>query len=169
MTARTREGYREIALGDPELPPAPVDRSLGSPTVTSRAPEPRDAPGSPPPASAARRVLAVLVALQGALLVVVAALYLVQLATGEPRSVPGAVGILLLAGLGGLGLLAVGRALLRGRRWGRSPALVTQLIVLPVALASFPDGWYVGGPLLVWAVAVLVLLFVPSVSDELRD
>ena len=137
--------------------------------MTSRAPDPGDPHGTEPPVSWARRVVAALVALQGALLVAVAALYLVQLATGEPRSVPGAVGILLLAGLSGLGLLAVGRALLRGRRWGRSPALVTQLIVVPVALASFPDGWYVGGPLLVSAVAVLVLLFVPSVSNELRD
>jgi hypothetical protein len=43
------------------------------------------------------------------------------------------------------------------------------MIFIPVAVASFPDGWFVGGPLLVWAVAVTVLLFVPSVSSVLED
>jgi hypothetical protein len=106
---------------------------------------------------------------QGALLMAVAVFYLIELVVGEPRSVPGAVGILLLAGAAGFGLLLVARGLLAGRRWGRSPALVTQLMIIPVALASFPTGWYVGAPLLVWAVAVTVLLFLPVVTQGFED
>jgi hypothetical protein len=142
-------------------------------SVTPRTPaEPE---GARPPAEqravgrSARRLLAVLVALQGGLLVAVAVFYIIEVVIGEPRSVPGAVGILLMAGAAGFGLLLVARGLLARRRWGRSPALVTQLMIIPVALASFPTGWYIGGPLLVWAVAVIVLLFLPAVTDGFED
>jgi hypothetical protein len=130
------------------------------------------APGrvpAPRPTPRALTAVAVLVGLQGLMLVAVALYSLVALVVDTPRNVSGALGILVLAALGGVGLLAVARALLAARRWGRAPALVTQLIFIPVALGSFPDGWYVGGPLLVWALAVTVLLFVPPVSAVLDD
>ncbi|GAA5010065.1 hypothetical protein [Kitasatospora paranensis] len=65
------------------------------------------------------------------------------------RSEAGAV-VLLLMGV--LPLLA-GRALLRGSRWGRSPALLTHSICLPVAYYM----WQVGGAMTGAAVAVAAL------------
>ncbi|MFD9130545.1 hypothetical protein [Kitasatospora sp. NPDC059571] len=82
------------------------------------------------------------------------------------RSEAGAV-VLLVMGL--LPLLA-GRALLRGRRWGRSPAVLTHSICLPVAYYM----WQVGGAMTAAAVATaalglagIVALLNPSVTRTL--
>ena len=75
-----------------------------------------------------------------------------------------------LAAVSAVGLWLVARGLFRGRRWARSPALVTNLLVLPVAVGLVQGGrWYVGGPLLCWALAVLVLLFAPATSAALDE
>jgi hypothetical protein len=138
--------------------------------VTGTSDAPSGAAASPRrPGGRALATVALLVAMQGALLVAVALFYLVALVIARPDNVAAAVGILVLAALGGIGLVLVARGLYVGRRWGRAPALVTQMIFIPVALGSFPQGWYVGAPLLVWAIAVTVLLFVPSVSEALED
>jgi fatty acid desaturase len=76
--------------------------------------------------------------------------------------------VLTLVGAIGLGL--VGRGLYRRRRWARAPALVTNLLVLPVAFDLTRGGrWYVGVPLLLLAVVVLVLLFVRPTDEALQE
>jgi hypothetical protein len=61
-------------------------------------------------------------------------------------------------------VLAAGRALMLGKRWGRGLAVVTELLLLPVA-------WYLavgshqpafGIPVGVVALTVLILLFSPA-------
>jgi hypothetical protein len=75
-----------------------------------------------------------------------------------------------LALVAAAGLALVARALLAGRRWARSPALVTNLLVVPVAVGLLQGGrWYVGIPLLALAVGVVVLLFHPATSAALAD
>ncbi|MEO7981520.1 MAG: hypothetical protein ABI807_11615 [Sporichthyaceae bacterium] len=75
---------------------------------------------------------------------------------------------LALVAAAGLGLVA--RGLRAGRRWARSPALVTNLLVLPVAVGLLQGGrWYVGLPLLLLGLAVLVLLFLPSTAAALDE
>jgi hypothetical protein len=127
----------------------------------------------PPPAPARPTPLVVLVGLvaaQGVGLAGLAVFFLVELVVSIPLSVPRAVMAALLTLLAGLGLLAVARGLLHRRRWARAPALVTQLIVLPVGAGLVQGGrWYVGVPLIGWAFGVLVLLFTPAVSDALED
>jgi hypothetical protein len=128
--------------------------------------EPPTAPARPTPLV----VLAALVAAQGIGLAGLAVFFLVELVVSTPLSVPRAVMAALLTLLAGLGLLAVARGLHRRRRWARAPALVTQLIVLPVGVGLVQGGrWYVGVPLIGWALGVLVLLFAPAVSDALED
>jgi uncharacterized membrane protein (DUF2068 family) len=110
------------------------------------------------------------VGLQGALLVGIAVFYVVELfvatATDTTRALVSA-GLALLAGIG---LVLVARGLWQGRRWARSPALVTNLILLPVAVGLLQGGrWYAGIPLLVAAVAVVVLLFSSSVNATLEE
>jgi uncharacterized membrane protein YoaK (UPF0700 family) len=100
----------------------------------------------------------------------VAAFYLVELVVATADDALRAVvsALLALAAAAGLGLVA--RGLLRRRGWARSPALVTNLLVLPVAVGLLQGGrWYVGVPLLVWAVAVLGLLFAPGTAAELDE
>ncbi len=72
--------------------------------------------------------------------------------------------------LGAVGLGLVARGLYRRRRWARAPALVTNLLVLPVAFDLTRGGrWYVGVPLLVLAAAVLVLLFARPTDEALQE
>jgi hypothetical protein len=128
--------------------------------------EPPTAPARPTPLV----VLVALVAAQGIGLAGLAVFFLVELVVSTPLSVPRAVTAALLTLLAGLGLVAVARGLHRRRRWARAPALVTQLLVLPVGAGLVQGGrWYVGVPLIGWALGVLVLLFTPAVSDALED
>jgi hypothetical protein len=66
----------------------------------------------------------------------------------------------------GAGLLLVARDLVRRRRWARAPAVTWEVICLPVAYGLFQSGrWYVGLPLAVVALAVLVAVLGSSSAD----
>ncbi len=109
-------------------------------------------------------------ALQALGLAVVAAFYLVEVAVASADDVVRAVVTALLAGLAAAGLALVARALLRARTWARSPALVTNLILVPVAWGLLQGGrWYVGVPLGALALLVIVLLFTPATGAALQD
>lgn len=116
------------------------------------------------------RLVAWLVGAQAVGVAGLAGFYLVELfvATAEDRV--RAVVAMLLALVAAAGLALVARGLFHRRRWARAPALVTNLLVLPVAFDLARGGrWYVGLPLLAWSLAVLVLLFVRSTDAELQD
>ncbi|HSR24153.1 MAG TPA: hypothetical protein VLW53_11420, partial [Candidatus Eisenbacteria bacterium] len=109
--------------------------------------------------SGALRGVAVLVALQGVGLLVAAGFYAVELLVATVSDAGRAAVTAVLALLAAAELILVARGLARGRRWARSPALVTNVILLPVAFGLLQGGvWYVGGPLLLWALAVVGLL-----------
>jgi hypothetical protein len=84
--------------------------------------------GGPPPQI---RLAGALVGLQGLVGVGVAVAILVRAlaAAALNGALLGEIGFFLL--IGGA-VLAVGAGLLRGRRWARSPAIVTELLLLPV-------------------------------------
>jgi hypothetical protein len=84
--------------------------------------------GGPPPQI---RLAGALVGLQGLVGVGVAVAILVRALAADALSgaLLGEIGFFLL--IGGA-VLAVGAGLLRGRRWARSPAIVTELLLLPV-------------------------------------
>lgn len=121
-----------------------------------------------PPASRLRALtaLVVLVAAEGALLVGFAVFYLVELVVSRPDNVTTALVSAGLALLAGVGLLFVSRGLGRRRRWSRAPALVTQLLLLPVAWdLAHSERWYLGVLLLVAALAGAVLCFLVPLED----
>ncbi|MFJ1704327.1 hypothetical protein [Kitasatospora sp. NPDC088346] len=117
--------------------------------MTAETPAPAAAPDRPAPLL----VGAGITALEGAALAGWGVYDLVAGLLGDSaalgRSEAGGL-VLLLMGL--LPLLA-GRALLRGRRWGRSPAVLTNSICLPVAYYMGQTGGVMVGA----AVAVAVL------------
>jgi hypothetical protein len=122
------------------------------------------------PRGSTLRLCAVLVGLQALGLAAVAVFYLVELAVAssdDPVRALVTVGLTLIAATG---LALVARGLLHRRRWARAPALVTNLILLPVGYGLLQGHvWYVAIPLLLWALAVLVLLFAPSTSAALDE
>jgi hypothetical protein len=106
---------------------------------------------------------AAVVCLQGVLGVLFAAALIARALGGTQRLVEvlGQAGYFVV--LGG-GVLLVGVALLRGRRWARSPALVVQVLLLGVAwYAAVPSGRpEYGVPIGVICLAVGAALLGPS-------
>ncbi|WP_411101951.1 hypothetical protein [Streptomyces sp. cmx-4-9] len=113
---------------------------------------------------------AVVTALQGLALAGLGVHVLVEGLTGDPDSVRQAEtgGITLLA-LAALPLVAA-RGLRLGRRWSRGPALITQLMALPVAWTLFRSGGAMTAAavaLALSAVAVGALLVNPTATEAL--
>jgi hypothetical protein len=116
------------------------------------------------------RQAAVVVALEGAALVVVAAVLVVRHLAGVEEhhwlSGYGTAGWFVIMGSA---VLAAGWALWTGRRWGRGIAVFAQLLLLPVAwyMAVGSHQWLYGIPVGLVAVVTLVLLFSPSTLEWL--
>ena len=117
-----------------------------------------------PPAPAAVRGAGLIVAVQGVAALVVAAVLVVRGVAGADQRVVNGLGTAVWFVLVGSVVLAAGRALMLGKRWGRGLAVVTELLLLPVA-------WYLavgshqpafGIPVGVVALTVLILLFSPA-------
>ncbi len=124
----------------------------------------------PRPEPATLLAAAALVALEALGLLAAAVFFVVELGVADADDRVRAVTAAALALLGAVGLGLVARGLYRRRRWARAPALVANLLVLPVAFDLTRGGrWYVGVPLLLLAAAVLVLLFARPTDDALQE
>ena len=117
-----------------------------------------------PRAPSAVRAAGVIVAMQGVAALVMAAVLVVRGVAGADQRVVNGLGTAVWFALAGGVVLAAGRALVIGKRWGRGVGVFTQLLLLPVA-------WYLaigshqpafGVPVGVVALTVLVLLFSPA-------
>lgn len=120
--------------------------------------------------SATLLAVAGLVALEALGLLAAAVFFAVEtvVATADDRTRAVVAAVLTLAAAAGLGLVA--RALAGRRRWARAPALVSNLLVLPVAFDLLRGGRaYVAVPLGLLALTVLVLLFVRPTDEALED
>lgn len=126
-----------------------------------RLPGKRPIPGSVP---AAVRGAGVLVAGEGVAALALAMVFLVRgIAGADQRVVNGLGTAALFVVIGGV-VLAAGRSLAIGRLWGRGLAVVTELLLLPVAwyLAVSSHRPAFGIPAGVVALTALLLLFSPA-------
>lgn len=120
------------------------------------------------PSPAIVRQAGVVVAVEGAALLVVAGVLVV-------RHLAGTTDPVWLSGYGtagwfaimGSGVLAAGWALWTGRRWGRGIAVFANLLLLPVAyyMTIGSGQWGYGVPVAVVAIGALALLFSPSTLE----
>ncbi len=119
---------------------------------------------NPGAAPAAVRGAGLLVVVQGLAALVVAAVLVVRGIAGADQRVVNGLGTAVFFVLVGAVVLAAGRALTVGKRWGRGLAVITELLLLPVAwyltVDSHRPGF--GIPAAVVALAVLGLLFSPA-------
>jgi hypothetical protein len=129
-----------------------------------------ETPSAPVPRAV--QVAVIVLAAQALAFVALAVIVVVKAALGSATSVPGALlgGALALVGAAVLGLCA--RSLLALRPAARAPALVLELLALPVSYdLTFPahrPGY--GAPILISALAVIYLLFTPPARAALdRD
>jgi hypothetical protein len=117
------------------------------------------------PAPSTVRQAAVVVSLEGAVLVAVAVVLVVRhLAGVEDQPWLSGYGTAAWFAIMGVGVLAAGWALWTGRRWGRGIAVFAQLLLLPVAwyMGVGSQRWLYGVPVAVVAFITLGLLFSPS-------
>ena len=112
------------------------------------------------------RRAAVLLALEAVVLLVVGVVFAIATAAGEPDNRGLAFGVAGFAVAGGVVLLLLARAIDRSQGWARSPALVLQLLALPVGI-GFLQGrhWAVGVPVLLVAVVTLWHVLRSGVDD----
>jgi hypothetical protein len=111
------------------------------------------------------RAAGVLVALQALLALVFAGFLVVRASSAElPASF--VLGEAAYFAVIGAALLAVGLGLLAGRRWARTPAIVTQLLLLPVVYSLLgPSRQLVLG---IVAGAVVITAFLLLISERSR-
>jgi hypothetical protein len=117
------------------------------------------------PSPSTVRQAAVVVALEGVALVLVAAVLVVRHLGGvQDQPWLSGYGTAAWFVIMGAGVLAAGWALWTGRRWGRGIAVFAQLLLLPVAwyMGDGSQRWVYAIPIGVVALATLVLLFTPS-------
>jgi hypothetical protein len=109
-------------------------------------------------------VASVVLAVETAVLLIVAIVFTVyQLLGHRPHDRADAWIFVLYSALIGSGLAVVTRGVWRRRRWSRAPAVLAQLLTLPVGVSAIGVGaWFVGVPLLVCGALGLVGLFAPS-------
>ncbi|BDV30088.1 histidine kinase [Microbacterium terricola] len=79
------------------------------------------------------RVAGVLVGLEAAALFVLVARQVMALLTGDTESLESAIALVVLSVVGTVAVAAFAAAIWRGRSWGRSGGIVTQLLILAVA------------------------------------
>lgn len=102
-------------------------------------------------------IVAVVTALEAALLLAVAGFFVVELLRVPATSVAGAVVTAVLAALMGAFLLLCARHLLLGRRWARAPVITWQLLQASVAVPTTRSDVAVVGWLLLAASVVVTL------------
>ncbi|GAA0947774.1 hypothetical protein [Actinocorallia libanotica] len=84
----------------------------------------------------------------------------VETVVGDPLNTTTALAVAVLAVGGGALMLKVAHGLYRAQSWSRSPAVLTQLFLLPVAVSLVQsDQPQLGYPLVALAVCALVALF----------
>lgn len=98
------------------------------------------------------RATAVLVGLEALALLALAGWQVVALTAGDTDSAVSAVALIVLTAVGAVVVAAFAAAIRAGRSWGRSGGIVTQLLVLAVALGA-ATGQY-AHPLIGLALAV---------------
>ena len=111
------------------------------------------------------RAAAVLVGIEGAALVALVVWQVGAIASGDTVSIESAVALLVLTLIGAVAILAFGVAIWRGRSWGRSGGVVTQVLILAVALGAATGAYAHPSTALILAIpaiAALVLLIIAA-------
>jgi hypothetical protein len=112
------------------------------------------------PAKEARKrsIVSTLLYIEGAIVLALGAWVGVLGITHENREVLPLMGVLGFSVLGGVGLIACGRAFAAEKNWGRAPVVLANLIVLGVVKYQFEGGFLIGAiPLLLLSLPILYL------------
>lgn len=146
----------------------PAGRRPGRGRYAAKVPEKAPATRSAPPAAAPARpatvtAAAALTGLVALLLLGYGVFLVVGGLTGQPVLRARAETAGAIFAVFGLGLVLVTRGLARLEPWARTPAMLTQLLLVGSSYRMFQiEAWYWGLPVALYGAAGLVLLFVPA-------
>jgi hypothetical protein len=119
---------------------------------------------------AALSAAAAIEAAQGAAVLAAGCYVGVKAIAGHPHDLASAITLGLMVLLGGAGIIAVGWGLWRVRRWGRAPALLTQVFAVIVAVSFIQSHRQLLGALLALAaLAAAIALLSPPTTRALVD
>lgn len=123
---------------------------------------------------AAGRIAAVLLFVEGLAVAALAIWQVWALVAGDTESIEGAIALVVLTAIGAVAVIAFAVAAWRDLSWGRSGGIVTQLLILAVALGAVTGAYAdvnAGLMLALPAVVTLVLLVlaVRAAGREARD
>ncbi len=116
--------------------------------------------------SVAERLSGAVLALEGVGILALVAWQIVALVSGDTDSAVSSVALIVLTALGAALALAFAFACARGVSWGRSGGIVTQLLILAVALGAATG--QVAHPLTALAVAAPALVGLPLLIAAVR-
>ncbi|GGL17047.1 hypothetical protein Sme01_71540 [Sphaerisporangium melleum] len=115
-------------------------------------------------------VAAVILAVEGAVALVLGGYVAVETLVGAPADVTSSVFVGIFGIVAGAALLWVARGALRAARWSRAPGVVTQIFALPVAVSLVQSGQVVIGVLLALAaLAGLAVLLAPATTRAMIE
>ena len=106
----------------------------------------------------ARKVVATLLYVEAAIVLALGLWLIVFSFTHENEEVAPLLGEISFAVIGALGLFAAGRGYARGKNYGRSPAILANLIALGVAYYQIQGAFYIGA-VIILALALPTLYF----------
>ncbi|GAA4503255.1 hypothetical protein GCM10023191_055930 [Actinoallomurus oryzae] len=94
----------------------------------------------------------------------------IEAIVGSPNDLASAIVLALMAIAAGVGLVAVGRGLWQVRRWGRAPALLTQIFAVIAGISMIQSSrQIIGGVFIVVAVAASAALLSPPTTRALDE
>ena len=115
----------------------------------------------------AARVAAIVLGLQALGILALAVWQIIALGEGDSVSIASGIALLVLTLIGAVAVGAFAVGVARGVSWGRSGGIVTQLLILAVALGAATGGY--AHPLIGLAIAVVgVVGLVPLILDVRR-
>lgn len=119
------------------------------------------------PAHTATRLAALLVGLEGLGLAALTVWQIVALVSGDTASPESAIALIVLTAIGAAVVLAFAGAVARGRSWGRSGGIVTQVLIVAVAIGAATGAY--AQPLTGLAIAVPAVLAFVLLVISARD
>ncbi|GAA1925961.1 hypothetical protein GCM10009775_17740 [Microbacterium aoyamense] len=108
-----------------------------------------------------RALAALIVGLEGVALVALTIWQVAAVVAGDTVAIDSALALIVLTAVGAVIVIAFAFALLRGRSWGRSGGIVTQALILAVAIGATTGAYahpILGVEIAIPAVIALVLL-----------
>lgn len=111
---------------------------------------------------------AVIETVEGAAVAAVGLYVGIEAIVGSPNDLASAIVLAIMAIAAGVGIIAVGRGLWQVRRWGRAPALLTQIFAVIAAVSMIKSSrLIIGVVLIVVALAAAAALLSPPTTRAL--